>query len=208
MTASERWICKVCWKSNHPAAEACWKCRSPREVRDDDVKAHRDAIAARAERPEAVPDLVVALPVVVFRGYSRAWQRGGIGLLAIPILMGLGGVTDVGWLLATGGFAAGLIVTGFLAAEAADGMRDREPWAYVVGLMLAIVGAVGSVMAFEAFAPGLLSPTAIRWTSIIVFGGAGLAAAAGLVLMVLRRDAHAPSGPPPAPADPPRAPEG
>ena len=188
MTASERWICKVCWKSNHPANDACWKCRAPRAVRDDDVESQRKALAARAERPEAVPDLVVALPVVVFRGYSRAWQRGGIGFLVIPLLMGLGGVTDVGWLLATAGFAAGLIVTGFLAAEAADGMRDREPWAYVVGLVLAVVGAIGSVMAFEAFAPDLLSPTAIRWGSIIVFGGAGLAAAAGLVLMVLRRD--------------------
>jgi hypothetical protein len=188
VTTSERWICRVCWKSNHPAVEACWKCRSPRAVRDDDVASHREAIAARAERPEAVPDLVAALPVVVFRGYSRAWQRGGIGFLAIPILMGLSGITDVGWLLSTGGFAAGLIVTGFLAAEAADGMRDREPWAYVVGLVLAIVGAIGSVLVFEAFAPGLLSPTAIRWGSMLVFGGAGIAAAAGLVLMVVRRD--------------------
>jgi hypothetical protein len=188
MTASERWICKVCWKSNHPAAAECWKCRAPRDVADHAVEAHRESIAARAGQPEAIPDLVVALPVVVFRGYARAWQRGGIGFLALPILMGLGGVTDVGWLLSTGGFAAGLIVFGFLAAEAADGMRDREPWAYVVGLVLAVVGAIGSVLAFEAFAPGFLSPTAIRWASILVFGGAGLAAGAGLVLMFLRRD--------------------
>lgn len=191
MAVSERWICKVCWKSNHPAVDACWKCRSPRHVPDNDVEAHRKAIETRASRPEAIPDLVVALPVVVFRGYSRAWQRGGMGFLAIPILMGLGGVTDVGWLLVTGGFAAGLIVFGLLAAEAADGMRDREPWAYAVGVVLAVVGAVGSVMAFEAFAPGLLSPTAIRWTSLIVFGGAGLAAGAGLVLTFLRREGRA-----------------
>jgi hypothetical protein len=190
MAAAERWICRVCWKSNHPAEPVCWKCRAPRDVADADVESHREAVATRAARPEAVPDLVVALPVVVFRGYSRAWQRGGIGFLAIPILMGLGGVTDVGWLLVTGGFAAGLIVFGFLAAEAADGMRDREPWAYLVGIVLAVVGAIGSVMAFEAFAPGLLSPTAIRWTSLIVFGGAGVAAAAGLVLMFLRREAR------------------
>ena len=188
MAVSERWICKVCWKSNHPAAAACWKCHSPRNVPDDAVEVHRKAIETRQARPEAIPDLVVALPVVVFRGYSRAWQRGGMGLLVIPILMGLGGVTDVGWLLVTAGFAAGLIVFGFLAAEAADGMRDREPWAYGVGVVLAVVGAVGSVMAFEAFAPGLLSPTAIRWTSLIIFGGAGLAAGAGLVLMFLRRE--------------------
>ena len=32
------------------------------------------------------------------------------------------------------------------------------------------------------------NPTAIRWGSIVVFGGAGLAATAGLVLMFLRRE--------------------
>lgn len=188
VTASQRWICKVCWTSNHPADPACRKCRSPRNVEDGEVEARRAAVAARTERPEAIPDIVVALPVVVFRGYARAWQRGGIGAFAIPLLMGLGGVTDVGWLLVTGGFALGLFVFGILAGEAADGMRDREPWAFVVGLLLAVVGAIGSVVAFEALAPGLLSPTAVRWGSIVVFGGAGLAAAGGLVLMVVRRD--------------------
>ena len=197
MTATDRWICKVCWKSNHPAAVACWKCRSPRDVEEGDVETRRAEVAARANRPEAVPDIVVALPVVVFRGYARAWQRGGIGAFAIPLLMGFAGVTDIGWLLVTGGFAVGLVAFGLLAGEAADGMRDREPWAFVVGLVLAAVGALGSVLAFEALAPGLLSPTAVRWGSIIVFGGAGLAAAAGLVLMFVRRER--PVGEPAAP---------
>ena len=49
--------------------------------------------------------------------------------------------------------SAGLIVFGFLAAEAADGMRDREPWAYVVGIVLAVVGAIGSVMAETSLTP-------------------------------------------------------
>lgn len=187
MTASERWICRVCWKSNHPAEPVCWKCRSPRDVADTEVERHRAAVQARAERPEAIPDIVVALPVVVFRGYARAWQRGGLGAFAIPLLLGFGGVTDIGWLLVTGGLAAGLVAGGFVAAEAADGMRDREPWAFVAGLVLSVVGAIGSVMAFETFAPSLLPPTAVRWGSLIVFGGAGLAAAAGLVLMVVRR---------------------
>jgi hypothetical protein len=79
-------------------------------------------------------------------------------------------------------------VFGFLAGEVADGMRDRETWAFVVGLGLAVVGAIGSVLAFDLFLPGLINPTAVRWGSIVVFGGAGLAAAAGLVLMFLRRE--------------------
>jgi hypothetical protein len=33
-----------------------------------------------------------------------------------------------------------------------------------------------------------VNPTAIRWASLFVFGGAGLAAAGGLVLMFLRRE--------------------
>jgi hypothetical protein len=67
-------------------------------------------------------------------------------------------------------------------------MRDREVWAYIVGLGLSVVGAIGSVLAFEVFAPDLINPVAIRWFSILVFGGAGLAAASGLVLMFLRRE--------------------
>lgn len=186
--AAERWICRVCWKSNHPSVPACWKCRSPRNVDEADVVAYRTVLAEREQQPEAIPDFVVALPVVVFRGYARAWQRGGIGALVVPLFMGFAGVTDVGWLLVTGGFAAGLIAFGFLAAEAADGMRDREPWAFVVGLVLAIGGAFGSVLAFQALAPGLLDPTTVRWGSMLIFGGAGLAAAVGLVLMFVRRD--------------------
>jgi hypothetical protein len=67
-------------------------------------------------------------------------------------------------------------------------MRDREPWAYVVGVGLAIGGAIGSVYAFNVLAPDIVSPTAIRWVSVIVFGGAGLAALAGAVLLFVRRE--------------------
>ena len=67
-------------------------------------------------------------------------------------------------------------------------MRDREAWAFLMGLALAVVGSIGSVLAVETFAPGLIHPTAVRWSSLVVFGGAGLAAAAGLVLMYLRRE--------------------
>lgn len=188
MTVGDRWICKVCWKSNHPEAVACWRCRTARDIDAAEIEAQREALTSRAERPEAVPDLVVALPVVVFRGYAKTWLRGGLGLIALPILMGLAGVVDLTWLLLSGGFAAGLIVIGFLAGEVADGMRDREVWAFVVGLGLSVVGGIGSVLAFQVFAPELVNPTAIRWGSAIVFGGAGLAAAAGLALMFLRRD--------------------
>jgi hypothetical protein len=130
---------------------------------------------------------------VIFRGYAKTWLRGGLAMIALPILLGLGGVTDVTYLLFTGGLAAGLIVFGFLAGEVADGMRDREVWAFLVGVGLSVVGAIGSILAFEVFLPGLVNPTAIRWGSIIVFGGAGLAAAAGLVLMFMRREGRTPA---------------
>ena len=68
----------------------------------------------------------MALPVVVFRGYAKAWLRGGIGLLGLLALMALGGVTDLIWFALTAGFSAGLVVSGFLAGEVAEGMRDRE----------------------------------------------------------------------------------
>lgn len=191
MTVGDRWICQICWKSNHPQAEACWHCRTGRGLDGDEVEAQRVAVATKQRAPEAIPDIVVALPVVIFRGYARTWLRGGLGLIALPILMGLGGVADLTYLLFSAGLAAALIVFGFLAGEVADGMRDREAWAFIVGLGLAVVGAIGSVIAFDAFLPGLISPTAVRWGSIVVFGGAGLAAGAGLILMFLRREGHA-----------------
>jgi hypothetical protein len=188
MRQPERWVCAVCWKSNHPTATACWKCRAPREADAVSVEQHRAEMEQRASRPEAVPDIVVALPVVIFRSYAKVWLRGGLGSLALPILLGLGGLTDVTLLLLTGGLAAGLVVFGFLAGEVADGMRDREAWAFVTGALLAVVGSIGSVLAVETFAPGLIPPTAVRWSSLVVFGGAGLAAVAGLVLMYVRRE--------------------
>ena len=188
MTVGDRWICQVCWKSNHPEAVACWHCRTDRGLDETKVEAQRVAVATKKEAPEAIPDIVVALPVVIFRGYAKTWLRGGLGLIALPIVLGLGGVTDLTYLLFSGALAAGLIVFGFLAGEVADGMRDREVWAFIVGVGLSVVGAIGSVLAFQVFLPDLISPTAIRWGSIIVFGGAGLAAAAGLVLMFVRRE--------------------
>jgi hypothetical protein len=188
MTVGDRWICQVCWKSNHPQAIACWKCKTPRDIDTTEVETQRKVVAAQTQRPEAVPDIVVALPVVIFRGYAKSWLRGGLALLALPVLLGVGGVTDVGYLLLSAGFAAGLIIVGFAAGEVAEGMRDREVWAYILGVVLSVVGAIGSVLAFEAFAGDLVNPIAIRWFSLLVFGGAGLAAGAGLVLLVGRRN--------------------
>ena len=152
------------------------------------MEERRAAAADRAEQPEAVPDIVVALPAVIFRSYARVWQRSGLGLLAVPLVMALGGVTDLTWLLFSGGFAAGLVIFGFVAVEVSEGMRDREVWAFVVGVGLSVVAVIGSVAAFELFAPDLVNPNAIRWVSVIVFGGAGVAAIAGLVMMYTHRE--------------------
>jgi nitrate reductase gamma subunit len=57
-----------------------------------------------------------------------------------------------------------------------------------VGVVLSVVAVIGSVAAFELFAPGLVNPNAIRWGSVIVFGGAGVAAFEGLVLLVMNRN--------------------
>jgi len=188
VTFRDGWVCKACWKSNRQQDPVCYRCKTPRHADDAEVEQRRAAAAAAAEKPEAVPDIVIALPVVIFRGYARVWQRGGLGILALLLLIAFGGVTDPGYLLLTGGMGAGIFVTGILAGEVSEGMRDREIWAFLVGIVLAIVGGIGSVFAFDALAPDLASPAAIRWGSLIVFGGAGLAAIAGLVLLYVRRD--------------------
>lgn len=188
MAFVDGWVCRACWKPNRPQDELCYRCKTPRNADESEVEARRAAAAARAEEPEKVPDLLVALPVVIFRGYSRVWIRGGLGVLGILALLAFGGVTDVGYLLLTGGLGAGLVAIGFVAREVSESMRDRELWAFAAGVAMSVVAVIGSVMAFEILAPGLVNPAAIRWGSVIVFGGAGAAAAAGLFLLITRRD--------------------
>jgi hypothetical protein len=188
MTFADGWTCRACWKSNRPQDPLCYRCGTPREADEAEVEARRAASVARTEQPEAVPDIVVALPVVIFRSYARVWMRGGLGLLALPLLLAFGGVTDVTWFLFTGGFAAGLVIFGVAAGEVSEGMRDREVWAFVAGVVMSVVAVIGSVLAFQVFAGDLISPTAIRWVSVLVFGGAGVAAIAGLVMMFIKRE--------------------
>lgn len=189
MTFVDAWICKACWKPNRQQDPICYRCKTPRDADEAAIEARRAAAAARAERPEAVPDIVVALPVVIFRGYSRVWLRSGFFVLAFLALLVFGGVTDIGYIVLTGGLGTGLIVVGLLAGEVADAMRNREVWAFVVGVGLSVVAVIGSVVAFEVLAPDLVNPAGIRIGSLIVFGGAGVAAIAGLVLLVTRREA-------------------
>ena len=192
MTAATGWVCKVCWKWNRPEDDPCFKCKSPPGVTDEaEVEARRKQVEARAALPEPVPDLVVAVPVVVFRGYAKVWFRGGIGLLGLLALLALGGETDMIWFALTAGFSAALIISGFLAGEVAEGMRNRETWAFLVGIVLSVVAVIGSVTAFSVFAPGLVDLNAVRWASLLVFGGAGVAALVGLVL-VLRHNRRNP----------------
>ena len=95
--------------------------------------------------PEPVPDIVVALPVTVFRGYGKAWVRGGFAMFGLLALLAFSGVDDIVYLALTGGFGVGLIVCGLVAGEVSEGMRNREVWAYVVGIGLSVAGGIGSV---------------------------------------------------------------
>lgn len=186
MPFADGWTCPVCWKPNRARDAACFHCKTPREADKAAVEAQRAAIAARVEEPEVVPDLVVALPTVVFRTYARVWMRGGLGLAGFVVLLGLLGMPDLDTLVFTAASAGGLVVFGVLAGEVSDAMREREVWAYVIGLLMSVVAVIGSVFVFQAFSPISVDPNAVRWTSVLVFGGAALAALAGLVLLLTK----------------------
>ena len=117
---------------------------------------------AQAEKPEAVPDVVVAVPVVIFAATRRVWQRGGFVVLGFLILIAIGGVTDIGYLLLTGGMGGGLIVSGILAGEVAEEMRNREVWAFVVGIVISFVAVISSVLAVNVLAPDIFNPAAVE----------------------------------------------
>ena len=116
VTVGDQWVCKVCWKLNRPRDEVCWRCKAPRGTTEEgEVAKHREVMEAKAAAPEPVPDIVVALPVSIFRGYGKAWVRGGFVTFGLLALMAFGGVTDFGYLAVTGAFGVGLIVCGLLA---------------------------------------------------------------------------------------------
>lgn len=191
-TSDDAWICRVCWKPNRPQDTTCYKCKSPRGLTADEAAEAVKALEARRAIPEPVPDWVLALPVMIFRSYGRVWFRAGIGLLGILALELFAAVTEVDWYILTVGLAAGLLIAGALAAEVSEGMRAREVWAFLVGIGLSVVAVVGSVTAFSVLAPDLVNPNAIRWGSVVVFGGAGVASAIGLFLVLTRRDGRGP----------------
>jgi hypothetical protein len=186
------WICRVCWKPNRAQDPACYKCRTVRGVTADQAAEAQKAIEAAKAAPEPVPDWVLALPVVIFRSYGKVWFRAGIGLLGILALEIFAAVTDVDWYILTVGFAAGLMIAGALAGEVSEGMRAREVWAFLVGIGLSVVAVIGSITAFSVLAPDLVNPNAIRWGSVVVFGGAGVAAAVGLYKVVTAGKAKRP----------------
>jgi hypothetical protein len=181
-------VCKACWKWNRAQDERCYKCKTARDADEAQIDEQRKLLEARAarrdgEQPESVPDALVAVPVLIFRGYAKTWVRGGIGTFGFLVLLGLGGVAELGWVALTVVIGAGLVICGLMAGEVAEGMRNREMWAYLAGIGLSAVGGIGSVFAFNTLVPGLVSETAVRWGSVIVFGGAGIAAAVGLVML-------------------------
>lgn len=186
------WICRVCWKPNRPQDQACYKCKTVRGVTPEQAAEAQKAIEAAKAEPEAVPDWVLALPVTIFRSYGRVWFRAGIGLLGLLALELFAAVTDVDWYILTVGFAAGLMIAGALAGEVSEGMRAREMWAFLVGIGLSVVSVIGSITAFSVLAPDLVNPNAIRWGSVVVFGGAGVAAAIGLYMLVTAGKAKRP----------------
>jgi hypothetical protein len=55
-----------------------------------------------------------------------------------------------------------------------------------------VVAVIGSITAFSVLAPDLVNPNAIRWGSVVVFGGAGVAAMVGLYTVVTAGKAKRP----------------
>lgn len=124
MTVGAQWVCKVCWKLNRPRDEACWRCKAPRGTTEEaEVSAHREVLEAKAAMPEPVPDIVVALPVTIFRGYGKAWVRGGFAMFGLLALLAFSGVDDLGYLAVTGAFGAGLFMV--MRGQAANPVPAR-----------------------------------------------------------------------------------
>jgi len=190
------WICRGCWKPNRLRDERCFMCKLPRDADPALVKQQVAINEARAAVANPVPDLLITLPAAIFRWYGRLLLFLAAVLFILLALVGLGGGDDAN-VIAGGVVMAAYLGVGLLFRFLANGMEDRNPWAFLIAFV--VTGATTTVAVMQLFvlptpvATGLdPQATAIEsWVTLIISGSAAACALAGLVLLVTRSPARA-----------------
>ena len=196
MPAPNTWICRGCWKPNRLRDERCFMCKLPRDADPALVKEQVAINAARAAVADPVPDILITLPATLFRWYARLLFFLAAVLLILGALIGLGGGEDANVMVASivGGAYLG---AGLLFRFLANGMEDRNPWAFLVAFLVAGAAATVTVMQLFVLPTPVdtgLDPqaTAIEsWVTLIISASAAACALMGLVLLATKSPARA-----------------
>jgi hypothetical protein len=192
----DAWICRACWNRNKVGADRCAVCRTSRYAEDRDVEVQRRALQeAETTVDEVVPDGIVAVPVAVFLAMVWVQKISAIFVVLFTLLV----APLLPLFLPFGGLLAGIYwVVGKVYKSVVAGMRDREAWAFLVGMLLTGVIGVGGVFGLVF---GMLNPDVIAqqpewarslgvtvyiWLNTLVNLGAAACAFAGLVLTLTR----------------------
>jgi len=190
MTMPGAWICRSCWNTNRPGDRRCYRCHTPRTADDLPIQGARPGdVAPRAiDDPGAVIGIMVALPSIVFRWISRIYLLGGVVFLGITVLIVINPrAPELAWLLAAGA-AGAMFVLAFATRWASSAMRDRNPWAFAVALVLSIGIAGLSLYALNTFPAGTGNPNPMRYATIVIGGLTAIFAAVGLLLSLASGD--------------------
>ena len=187
MTFVDGWVCQSCWKSNRPRDARCYRCRTPRGADKTEIEAARARREADERKASRVPDLVVALPAAVFKWYGRLLLGSALlFLLLTPLVLGNPDAPENTlqiWLA----FVIGALVAALAIRWASGAMRARNPWAFVVGLVvsLAVIGV--NLVAMRFLPGGGAQPIVTRYVTLAIFGFSAVLALVGL-LFSLRGD--------------------
>jgi hypothetical protein len=138
--------------------------------------------------PEASHDegraigILVALPSIVFRWVGRLSLVGGVLFLAVTVLALIEQRGPAfGWLVPAG-FAVGYFLLAFTMGWASRAMRHRNPWAFVVALVLSAGISGVSLYTLTTFAPASATSNPLNYVQIGIFGFTAIMAALGLLL--------------------------
>ena len=199
VTFADGWICLACWKPNQRGAERCYRCKAPRGAGPAKATPEPSDPAAQAVESsgaEAVPDIVVAVPAMVFSWMGWIWRKCAVLFLILSVLLAIG---DLATGLVGVGIAAVYYLIGLVYRAIANGMRDRALWALLTGVVVAGIPTAAHIYVLffaqmsplPAATPDVVATimgvsVALSWLSLAMNGSAAGCALVGLVLAVVR----------------------
>jgi hypothetical protein len=190
MPAPNTWICRGCWKPNRLRDARCFMCKLPRDADAAQIQ-HQAAVNQARTAPPDLPDIVLNVPVIIFRWYARGLLLIAVLLFVILVGEATSGAPDAH--VIQGALVMGACLgAGILFRALAGAMQDGNPWVYMTALVAA--GAMTALAAVQLFVLPVPLGTGIdpraatvrTWITLVISGSAAICAGVGLAISVSR----------------------